>query len=133
MSRNVGSKGGKGSNWRVRRVFQEWRNLHIQRKTAFLRFPPVHWANLEGQQSVGGRAPSDLRSSQKGGERPYKGRLWKAGVWAKAGIPVIARNRVYRRHIGCTDTLLSFVLSYATIQLWRLQAPLPEREVGTLR
>jgi len=26
-----------------------WRNLRLQQKTAFLRFPPVHRANLDGR------------------------------------------------------------------------------------
>jgi hypothetical protein len=52
------------------------RNLRFQPKTAFLRFPLVHGANLEGQLRVeGGRTLCHLRSSRKGGKRIYRGRL----------------------------------------------------------
>jgi hypothetical protein len=39
-----------------------WRNLVLQPKTAFLRFPPVHRAGPEGQQKV------DLTFSRAVGE-----------------------------------------------------------------
>ena len=54
------------------------RNRRLQPRTAFLRFPPVHCADLEGKQRVeGGPSLSIQRSSQKGGKRAYEGRLKK--------------------------------------------------------
>ena len=36
----------------MKRLLALWRNRHLQPKTAFSRFPPVHRVDLEGKQRV---------------------------------------------------------------------------------
>jgi hypothetical protein len=57
-------------------------------KSAFSCLPPIHRTHLERQLWVeGGRTPSDLRSSQKGGFQTSTGRPETAGVRRKAELP----------------------------------------------
>jgi hypothetical protein len=87
-----------------------WSNLRVQPKTAFSRFPPIHWANLEEQQRVDlTRSPSRRRmagicalksSASSSLEGENASRVMGAQTRAKAGAETESSGAVALRRCG---------------------------------